>query len=230
MSKFEDIKKSVDEGKDPVIVLTLEDGSYQYCGIKALFVKDGKDYVAFLPIEDDPEIFFLHVKRDDEDNASFEDIDNMLEYLKVAQTYDLLMGDEQSKKLMKDLTKFGQPLAPKPTVTFNLADGSTMELVANTVFQVDGQDYVALKPVDDEDGPDYATFRLKNYNDGNIWDWTYEYIDDDDELDKVDKAYLALVEEQSKEKHGNDECTIDAVIATMLDDYDTDNEDLEDDD
>ena len=206
MSKFVDLKKSVDEGKDPVIALKMEDDSYRYCGIKALFEMDGKDYVAFLPLlEDNPEIFFLYVKRDDEDDVSFDNIENMLEYLKVAQTYDLMTGDQESEKLLKELTKFGQPLAPKQTVTFDLADGSTMEFVVTSVFQVDGQDYVALKPVGDEDGPDYATLRLKNYNDGNTWDWIYEHIDDDDEFEKVDKAYLALVEEQSKAKHGKDE-------------------------
>ena len=199
MGKFEDLKKRFDAGEDPVIVITLEDDSYQYCGIKAFFVMDGKDYIALLPVlEDDPEIFFLHVKRDDEDNASFEGIENMLEYLRVAEAYDLLTSDEQSKKLMKELTKFGQPLAPKPILTSDLEDGTTMELVVTSVFQVDGQDYVALKPVGDEDGPDYATLRLKNYNDGNTWDWDYEHIDDDEELDKVDKAYLALAEEQKK--------------------------------
>ena len=196
MSKFEDLKKSVDEGKDPVIALKMEDGSYRYCGINALFKADDKDCVAFLPLEeDDPEVFFLYVKRDDEDDVSFDNIENMLEYLKVAQTYDLLTGDQASEKLLKELTKFGQPLAPKQTVTFDLADGSTMEFVVTSVFQVDGQDYVALKPIGDEDGPNYATLRLKNYNDGNTWDWDYEDIDDDDELDKVNKAYLALVEE-----------------------------------
>lgn len=199
MGKFEDLKKRFDQGEDPVIAIALEDDTCQYCGIKAFFVMDDKDYVALLPLlEDDPEIFFLHVKRDDEDNASFEDIENMREYLKVAKTYDLLTGDEQSEKLMKELTKFGQPLAPKPTLTFDLEDGTTMELVVTSVFQVDGQDYVALKPVGDEDGPDYATLRLKNYNDGNTWDWEYENIDDAEEFDRVDKAYLAFLEEQKK--------------------------------
>ena len=81
MSKFKDLKKSVDEGKDPVIALKMEDDSYRYCGIKALFEMDGKDYVAFLPLlEDNPEIFFLYVKRDDEDDVSFDNIENMLEY------------------------------------------------------------------------------------------------------------------------------------------------------
>lgn len=198
---YEYLKKSLEVDGGPAIALKMEDDSYKYCGIKKLFMVDGEDYAAFYPIlDDDPEVFFFHVKRDEEDDVDFEDIENMLEYLNVAKAYDLLTGDKQSEKLLAELTKFGQPLAPKPTLTFDMADGSKMELVVTQVFQVEGQDYVALKPVDDEEGPDYATLRLKNYNDGNTWDWEYEHIDDDEELDKVDKAYLALVERQKKDE------------------------------
>ena len=199
MSKLEDLKKSVDEGQGPVIALKLEDDAYQYCGIKAFFPMDGKDYAALYPLlEDDPAVFFLAVQTDEADNASFEDIETMLEYLKVAQAYDRLTGEEESRKIIAELTRFGQPLAPKPTLTFDMADGTTMEMVVTSVFQVDGRDYAALKPVGNEDGPDYATLRLKNYNDGNTWDWEFEHIDNAEELDQVDKAYLALVEEQEK--------------------------------
>ena len=89
MSKFEDLKKSVDEGKDPVIALQLEDESYLYCGVKALFVMDDKDYIAFHPLHDDyPETVFFRVKRTEEDDAIFEDIEDDAEYFKVVKTYE----------------------------------------------------------------------------------------------------------------------------------------------
>ena len=50
MSKFEELKKKVAEGEDPVIALSLEDGSNLYCGVKAIFVMDEKDYIALDPL------------------------------------------------------------------------------------------------------------------------------------------------------------------------------------
>ncbi len=89
MSKFEDLKKSLEVGGGPVIALKMNDDSYLYCGVEALFEMDEKDYIAFLPLEgDNPEIFFLHVKRDDEDEVDFEDIEDDEEYFKVVKTYE----------------------------------------------------------------------------------------------------------------------------------------------
>ena len=49
MSKFEELKRQVENGEDPAIALKLEDDSWLYCGIKAIFQMDGKDYIAFSP-------------------------------------------------------------------------------------------------------------------------------------------------------------------------------------
>ena len=49
MSKFEELKRQVENGEDPAIALKLEDDSWLYCGIKAIFQMDGKDYIAFFP-------------------------------------------------------------------------------------------------------------------------------------------------------------------------------------
>lgn len=91
MIKFEDLKKSLEEGKDPVIALKLEDESYLYCGVKALFVMDDKDYIAFMPVSEgySEEIFF-YVKKTEDDDVVFEDIEDNAEYFKVAATYKIL--------------------------------------------------------------------------------------------------------------------------------------------
>ena len=89
MSKFEELKKKVAEGEDPVIALSLEDDSYLYCGIKKLFVVDGKDYVAFHPLQGDyPEVVYFRIKRTEEDDFTFEDIEDDAEYIKVVKTYE----------------------------------------------------------------------------------------------------------------------------------------------
>ena len=101
MSKFEDLKKSVDEGKDPVIALKLEDESYLYCGVKALFVMDDKDYIAFMPVSEDySEEIFFHVKRTEEDDVVFEDIEDNAEYFQVAATYKNLFNKQKEDKEM----------------------------------------------------------------------------------------------------------------------------------
>ena len=95
MSKFEDFKKSVDEGKDPVIALNLEDGSNLYCGVKAIFVMDKKDYIAFHPLHGDyPDVVFFRINRsDEEDDVVFEDIEDDAEYFEVVNTFDKLMNE-----------------------------------------------------------------------------------------------------------------------------------------
>ena len=98
MYKFEDLKRKVEEGADPVIALHLEDDSYLYCGIKAIFQMEDRDYIAFYPVtEGDPEVFFARVCRTEEDDAIFEDIEDDMEYFKVTATYAMLF-DQQTEE------------------------------------------------------------------------------------------------------------------------------------
>ena len=105
MSKFEDFKKSVEEGKDPAIALNLEDGSNLYCGVKAIFVMDEKDYIAFHPLHGDyPEVIFFLIRRTEKDDFTFEDIEDDREYFKVVKTYELLF-EQQNEDQDKDQDK-----------------------------------------------------------------------------------------------------------------------------
>jgi hypothetical protein len=91
---FENLKKSIDEGKDPVIALKLEDDSYLYCGIKTLLVMDEKEYVAFHPLHGDyPDVVFFRINRSDEDDVVFDDIEDDAEYFEVVNTFDKLMNE-----------------------------------------------------------------------------------------------------------------------------------------
>lgn len=77
------------------------------------------------------------------------------------------------------------------TVTLNFDDGD-IECSIVTIFECEGRDYIALLPLD-EDG---------NNTDGEVWLYRYsenpddpneepelEYIDDDEEFDKVEEAF-----------------------------------------
>lgn len=81
--------------------------------------------------------------------------------------------------------------AEEMTVTVNLDDGDVVCAVI-TIFEVEGQDYIALLPLD-ENGEN---------SEGEVWLYRYSenpddpneepelgYIDDDDEFEKVEEAF-----------------------------------------
>lgn len=78
------------------------------------------------------------------------------------------------------------------TVSLDLEDGSTVNCAVVTIFEVEGRDYIALLPLS-EDGEN---------EDGEVWLYRYnenpedpneepelDYIDDDDEYEKVSDAF-----------------------------------------
>ncbi len=81
--------------------------------------------------------------------------------------------------------------AEEMTVTISLDDGDVVCAVI-TIFEVEGRDYIALLPLD-ENGEN---------TDGEVWLYRYSenpddpneepelgYIDDDDEFEKVEEAF-----------------------------------------
>ena len=78
------------EDTNDQITLTLEDGSELICDVLAIFPVDGKDYIALLPVGDDPdaEIFlyrFVEKGADDIDLINIEDDD---EFERIADIFD----------------------------------------------------------------------------------------------------------------------------------------------
>ena len=78
------------------------------------------------------------------------------------------------------------------TVDLELEDGTTVNCAVVTIISVEGKDYIALLPLDD-DGEN---------EDGEVWFYRYsenpddpneepklDYIDDDDEYEKVADAF-----------------------------------------
>ena len=220
MSKFEDFKKSVEEGKDPAIALNLEDGSNLYCGVKAIFVMDEKDYIAFHPIHGDyPEVIFFLIRRTEEDDFTFEDIEDDGEYFKVVKTYELLF-DQQKKDQDNDQNKaFEEEMKQKLieecrkdihtfdnlkksveegediTVTLALDDDTELECVVIAIFKVQDKDYIALLPREDNDDEQVFLYRLKNTLDSGL---EFENIVDDNEFELVAQAFDALTDSKGK--------------------------------
>ena len=220
MSKFEDFKKSVGEGKDPVIALNLEDGSNLYCGVKSIFVMDEKDYIAFHPLHGDyPEVIFFLIRRTEEDDFTFEDIEDDGEYFKVVKTYERLFEqqnkdrdedqdkafeEEMEQKLIEECRK--DPLdignikksvedGEDITVTLALDDDTELECVVIAIFKVQDKDYIALLPREDNDDEQVFLYRLKNTLDSGL---EFENIVDDNEFELVAEAFDALTEERGK--------------------------------
>ena len=212
MSKFEDFKKSVEEGKDPAIALNLEDGSNLYCGVKAIFVMDAKDYIAFHPIRGDyPEVIFFLIRRTEEDDFTFEDIEDDGEYFKVVKTYELLFEqqkkdqdkafeEEMEQKLIEECRK--DPLdignikksvedGEDITVTLALDDDTELECVVVTIFKVQDKDYIALFPREDNGDEQVFLYHLRNTLDSGL---EFENIVDDNEFELVAQAFDALTD------------------------------------
>ena len=75
---------------------------------------------------------------------------------------------------------------PEMTVTLDLDDGSRVECAILTILEVDGQDYIALLPMDDEDEGEVYLYRYLESEDGEP---SLDNILDDEEYDKVADAF-----------------------------------------
>jgi len=77
------------------------------------------------------------------------------------------------------------------TVTLELDDGD-VECAVVTIFECEGKDYIALLPLDEngenEDGEVWL-YRYSENPDDPDEEPTLEYIDDDEEFEKVEDAF-----------------------------------------
>lgn len=81
------------------------------------------------------------------------------------------------------------------TVTLTLDDGSEVECVVLTIFEVGDRDYIALLPTEGaeaEDGEVYL-YRYEEDEDGNP---SLDNIEDDDEYEVVADAFDELLDDQ----------------------------------
>ena len=81
------------------------------------------------------------------------------------------------------------------TVTLDLDDGKSVECEVITIFEVDGQDYIALLPISGKDGDVWIYRYFENPEDPNE-EPRLEYIDDDEEYDAAVDVFDELLDNE----------------------------------
>lgn len=85
------------------------------------------------------------------------------------------------------------------TVELKLDDGRIVNCVVITILEVDGKDYIALRPLDEKgenaDGEVWFYRYKEDENDPNV-EPELTYIEDDDECDAVEDAFDEFLDEQ----------------------------------
>lgn len=86
-------------------------------------------------------------------------------------------------------------------VTLDLDDGSTVDCEIITIFDVQGQDYIALLPMepDGEPNPDGEVYLYRYFEDEN-GNPTLDNITDDEEFEIVSDRFDELQDEQEFEE------------------------------
>ena len=93
-------------------------------------------------------------------------------------------------------------------IYLTLDDGEELECEVIGFFEVEGVEYIALVPVDDDQ---VFLYRYEEYEDG----FDLINIEDDEEFDIVSEAFYALFAEDLEDEFGNDE---------LYEDYDDEDE------
>ena len=81
-------------------------------------------------------------------------------------------------------------------VTLSMDDDSEVECRILTIFECDGQDYIALLPVDEE-GEEVLLFRYFEDEDGEP---SLENIEDEEEFEEISDFFMELLEEGAWEE------------------------------
>lgn len=75
---------------------------------------------------------------------------------------------------------------PEMTVTLDLEDGSRVECAILTILEVEGKDYIALLPIDEEEEGEVYLYRYLESPEGEP---SLDNILDDEEYDRVADAF-----------------------------------------
>lgn len=82
------------------------------------------------------------------------------------------------------------------TVTLTLDDDTVVECAILTIFPVDGQDYIALLPLDESGENEEGEVFLYRYTEDEKEEPQLSNIEDDDEYEKVADAFDELLDSQ----------------------------------
>ena len=86
-------------------------------------------------------------------------------------------------------------------VTLDMDDGSQVECEILTIFEVKGQDYIALLPLDEEGNPNAeGTVYTDRYFEDDEGNPSLENIDNDEEYEAVEERFDELLDEAEWEE------------------------------
>ena len=90
-------------------------------------------------------------------------------------------------------------------ITLTLEDDSELQCAVLTVFDVDGQDYIALLPLDVEEDDDDREVLLYRYSELSEEEIEINMIETEEEFDKVAQRYYEVNDETDEEEYEEDE-------------------------
>jgi uncharacterized protein YrzB (UPF0473 family) len=101
-----------EDGSDMRVTLSMEDGSDLECEILTIFDAANQQYIALLPLEEDPEktedseVYIYRYFEDQEGNPSLENITDNEEYEIVADRFDELLDEAEFEAQSEGETNF----------------------------------------------------------------------------------------------------------------------------
>lgn len=98
----------------------------------------------------------------------------------MSEIRDLLVGEDE------------------PTIVITLEDGSELECACLSVFEVENQEYIALYPLTDNDDEDIILYR---YHEKSDEEWDIEYIEDDEEYEKICDFFDQMLDDEEYEEN-----------------------------
>jgi len=95
MSKFEDLKKRIEDGEENTITLALDDDSELECGVSAVFQVLDRDYIALYPLDEgDGEVFLYRMSYTGDDELNLENIVDDLEFELVEEAFEKFIDEK----------------------------------------------------------------------------------------------------------------------------------------
>lgn len=85
----------------------------------------------------------------------------------------------------------------EPTIVITLEDGSELECAVLTVFDVEEKEYIALYPLTGNDDEEVILYR---YHESSDEEWDVEYIEDDEEYEKVCDIFDQMLDDAEYEE------------------------------
>lgn len=90
-------------GEYEMITLDFEDGATVECEAMGIFEVEGKEYIAFLPVEEgegveEGDVYLYRYNEVSEEEFEIEDIESEEEFEKVAAEFDKIMNEEETEE------------------------------------------------------------------------------------------------------------------------------------